>query len=173
MMDRPFRYFNDPIKNAVFTDVECQSCGSKEYCLEGEYFDRGDEVVSVCLDCLMLGKITVDIPGYVKDKIDEDKQRGKKIKDLERTPPVPWIQYNDWPVCCSDFMCYLGEWEKEDLNNFSNGDGKKLVFSILDNDTRNRINDEDVFWEDIGEYTALFVFKCTNCNRMKANAQSY
>jgi uncharacterized protein CbrC (UPF0167 family) len=167
-----FKYFSNPLKYAEFTDVKCQSCGTTQNCLEGEYFDRGDDVVSVCLNCLNQGVIVVDLPEYIKDRIHQDKT--EKLTRLERTPPVPWIQYNDWPVCCDDFMCYIGEWEQKEFDeNSENGNGKEYLISLLDENIKNRVDDINVLWDDLGEYTALFVFECIHCKRKKGIPQSY
>ncbi|WP_342346120.1 CbrC family protein [Paenibacillus mangrovi] len=89
------------------------------------------------------------------------------IADIERNPPVPWIQFNDWPVYKGDFMQYIGEWSQEEFNNASpGGNGQDFVLSILNEETKSKINDNDVFWEDIGNYTAVFVFKSMDGNKM-------
>ena len=183
-----FKYFMNPEANAEFTEENCQFCGTKEKCLEGEYFDREDEVTSVCLDCLVKGETTVQIPQYLKDRLythlkntfkEKSSEELKElfestISELEKNPPVPWIQYNDWPVCDGDFMRYVGEWKQEDFNNVSqNGNGKDYILSILDDFTKSRIDDIDVFWNDIGNYTAVFVFMCIHCNKIIGVAQSY
>jgi uncharacterized protein CbrC (UPF0167 family) len=188
LLEINFKYFSNPLKNAEFTDEKCQSCGSDEYCLEGVYFDKGDEVTSVCLDCLKKGIVTVDIPEFIQERIkshlhetfpSKDEKEiellyHSLLRELERTPPVPWIQYNDWPVCCGDFMQYIGEWKREDFNNAAEDrNGKNFIISILDDFTKSKIDDVDVFWNDIGEYTAVFVFKCLQCDKLTAIAQSY
>ena len=183
-----FKYFSNPEINAEFTEEKCQVCGDGKNCLEGEYFDKGDEVSSVCLNCLIKGEVTVEISSYLrkklfshlseiytqKDNSEIDELSGAIVGDLEKNPPVPWIQYNDWPVCDGDFMQYLGEWKREDFNNFSpNGNGKEYLLSILDKSTRKKIDDIDVFWGDIGNYTAVFVFRSINSDKTVGVAQSY
>lgn len=155
-----FKYFNNPMKNAEFTDVQCQSCGADGNCLEGEYFDRGDNVISVCLNCLSKGKITVKIPEFVRKRLivhlkeTEYKQNKSQVKEkadslieeLEKNPPVPWIQYNDWQVCCGDFVRYLGEWGKEEIDKHApDGNGKQYIITILDDFSRNKIDNVDNF----------------------------
>lgn len=173
-MTYKFKYFEDPFKDAEFIDEEeCQSCGSRKHCLEGEYFDFEEEVISVCLDCLMEGKLRVNIPDYIKDRVT-GKEKEEKVSELEKTPPIPWIQYNDWPVCCNDFAKYLGEWNREDFNNQSeDGNGLSYLLSILDQSMKGVIVDSQIFWEDIGNYTAIFVFECLCCSKRIAIPQSY
>ncbi|RFA31858.1 hypothetical protein CAI16_19655 [Virgibacillus dokdonensis] len=172
-MEYKFKYFENPLENAEFTGEACQSCGKNEKCLEGEYFDLDDEVDSVCLNCLRLGKVKVNIPNYIKDRIT-GQGKEEKVAELEKTPPVPWIQYNDWPVCCGDYTKYIGEWEREDFEkNSKDGDGLNYLLSILDQSTKDKIENENIFWEDIGHYTAIFVFECLNCSDRIAVPQSY
>lgn len=173
-MINKFKYFDDPLKNAEFIDEEeCQSCGASSHCLEGEYFDLDEEVISVCLDCLQQGVIKVNIPKYIKDRI-ADIGKEEKVAELEKTPPVPWIQYNDWPVCCNDFTKYLGEWDRSDFEKHSNdGDGLNYLLNILDQSSKEKIESVQVFWEDIGHHTAIFVFECLRCSKKIAIPQSY
>lgn len=46
-----YKYFSDVLKNGYFTETPCQFCGSSEHCLEGSFFDRDDNLVSICLNC--------------------------------------------------------------------------------------------------------------------------
>ena len=46
-----YKYFRDVLKNGYFTETPCQFCGSSEHCLEGSFFDRDDNLVSICLNC--------------------------------------------------------------------------------------------------------------------------
>lgn len=141
-----YKYLGNVLKNAEYTEEKCQICSSENNCLEGEYFDLGSDVTSVCLECLNKGIVTVDIPEFISDRIYShledklvlkskeviEKMTNQLIETLGKTPPVPWIQYNDWPVCCCDFTKYLGEWSRADINNNSiDGDGKKYLMSIF------------------------------------------
>lgn len=183
-----FKYFCNPIKNAEITDVKCQSCGADENCLEGEYFDCGDNVVSVCLDCLSKGKVTVNIPnfikkrlmghlketGYVQNENQAEERAESLIDELSKNPPVPWIQYNDWPVCCGEFGRYLGEWGKEEIiKHAPDGNGKQYIISILDDFSRSKIDNVDYFWDDIDRNTVVYVFECIHCSKYIAICQSY
>ncbi|API94380.1 hypothetical protein BKP57_20600 [Virgibacillus sp. 6R] len=84
------------------------------------------------------------------------------------------MQYNDWPVCCGDYTKYIGEWEREDFEkNSKDGNGLNYLLSILDQSTKDKIENVNNFWEDIGQYTAIFVFECLNCSKRIAVPQSY
>jgi hypothetical protein len=37
------------------------------------------------------------------------------LEALAHTPPVPWLQNNEWPICSDDFAVYLGELTREGL----------------------------------------------------------
>lgn len=107
-----FRYLSDVAANAVFTDQPCRFCSSGKDCLEGVYFDTpGTD--SVCLECLKQKKVSVPVPPYVRRQIKQNEP--EKTALLMQTPPVPWVQYNDWPACCDDYVQYIGEWTKEDF----------------------------------------------------------
>lgn len=56
-----YKYFRDVLKNGYFTETPCQFCGSSEHCLEGSFFDRDDNLVSICLNCFDKRKVSVDI----------------------------------------------------------------------------------------------------------------
>ncbi|AZK48807.1 CbrC family protein [Paenibacillus lentus] len=92
----------------------------------------------------------------------------------KKTPSVPWIQYNDWPICCNDYAKYLGEWKREYLEKQSDdGNGLNYLLSILEQLSKGKIENVDAFWEDIGHYTAIYVFECLDCSKRNAIPQSY
>ena len=64
-----YKYFSDVLKNGYFTETPCQFCGSSEHCLEGSFFDRDDNLVSICLNCFDKRKVSVDIPSYIADRV--------------------------------------------------------------------------------------------------------
>ena len=181
-----YKYFEDPLKYANFIDRPCEKCGSDKNCLDTIYFDySSDDIESVCMDCLDQGKALVKIPSYIYQRISDEVRRylgsdsEEKIKEqinliineLERTPPVQWIQNNDWQMCCGDAMKYLGEWTREDLDTMSESkDGKKYLDSILVKDGNVDVVE---IWDDIGDYVAIFVFKCNHCNRLVATWQCF
>lgn len=90
-----YDYFINVKENAVFTEKSCQFCGKNDNCLEGVYFEQPN-LKSICLSCLDSKKMGVDIPDYIKKLVCID--GANKIEKLKYTPPVPWVQYNDWKV---------------------------------------------------------------------------
>jgi len=101
--------------------------------------------------------------------------QAKRIENqLSFCPPVPWIQNNDWPVCCDDFMIYIGEWEQEDFTAHStNGDGLSLLKELLIDELKDNVESYDALWEDLGYETAAFAFKCPKCGKIVVVCQDY
>ncbi|RCW39603.1 CbrC family protein [Paenibacillus prosopidis] len=182
--DWNFRYFDDPLRNAEFIESPCESCGSEENCLDGVFFDEPEfDRESVCMDCLVDGKVKVHIRDYLVEKLERNVKKSypseledkvPKIVDiqcseLKKSPPIPWIQQNDWVVCCGEFAKYLGEWSQEKFElSSANRNGKEFQLSILEKEYRDRIEDEELFWEDIGNDTAIYVFECLKCAHKRA-----
>lgn len=168
---REYKYFFNVKRDAAFTKKQCEFCGGTENCLEGVYFgDNSTE--SICLSCLDNKKASVDVPVYVRERII--KNQISKSDILKYTPPVPWVQYNDWQVCCDDYMQYMGEWQQRDfINNSVDGDGINMLEKILDKDTREKVDDIKTLWDDLGYDTVAYIFKCRACGRITAVCQSY
>lgn len=58
---REYKSFFNVIRDAVYTDKQCQFCGEKKDCLEGGYF--GDKNLKfICLSCLDGKKAGVNVP---------------------------------------------------------------------------------------------------------------
>lgn len=187
-----FKYFSDYKKNADFTNEPCEICGSSKDCLTGIYFEFEEKMYenidSICLNCFLKNNFKRDIPDFLKNnlikslqKISQDKnmeeiilEANEKIKELEKNPPIPWIQNNDWQICCGDFCNYIGEWGQDEFNkNSPDGDGKKYLMEILNDFDKSRVVNLDYFWEEIEIDTAVFVFKCNYCNKYIATVQSF
>lgn len=184
-----FRYFDNPQENAEFEEEPCEICGNNNNCLSGAYLDTSEsEIESVCLGCIVAGKVKIEFPKHLRVRLfDEIKRFNKTItieeaeskidkifEELEKTPPVPWVQYNDWPVCCGDFMKYIGEWEKDDfIKNSEDGDGKNYLSKLIDEKTKARIDSLNVLWDEIGEYTIAFAFECISCKQISIVLQDY
>lgn len=167
-----YKYFENVKKNGYFTDTPCQFCGSKEDCLDGVFFDSTDDIESICITCFDKRKANVSVPEYIQKRVMTN--RKKKVDDLQYCPPVPWIQNNDWPVCCDDFMVFIGEWEQEDFcRRSTNGDGKALLKELLTENLKNNVESYDALWEDLGCETAAFVFRCSNCGKLTVICQDY
>ena len=166
-----YKYFENVKENAYFTEAPCQFCGATENCLDGAFFER-DDIESICLNCFEKKQVEVDVPDYIRNNIKNDSE--KKFGELRFTPPVPWIQNNDWPVCCDDYMVFIGEWEQDDFIKASeNNDGKALLKKLLHKDLIELVENWDALWDDIGYETAAFVFKCPYCGKIVVICQDY
>lgn len=166
-----YRYFENVEKNAYLTNIPCQFCGREELCLDGAFFDR-DDIESICLECFNKKKVNVDIPDYIKNRVEKETEH--KVETLKYTPPVPWIQNNDWPVCCDDYMVYIGEWEQDEFIAYSvEQDGKSLLKELLTEELVSRVENFDVLWDDLGNETAAFVFRCPQCGKRIVICQDY
>jgi uncharacterized protein CbrC (UPF0167 family) len=179
-----FRYFADFKRWAQFAE---ESCDCEGPCLEGVYFDDPDVPEAVCLQSLVSGEVRVDVPSYLIDRLREsvrvtfhqwsteriNAHVSEAVDTLSRTPPVPWIQNNLWPVHHGDFCRYVGEWNQEKLTEEAKADdGRTYLSSILEESTS--IEDVDGLWASIGNgWTAIFVFECLRCERQIAVPQSY
>lgn len=166
-----YRYFSDVEKNAYFTNIPCQFCGNDENCLDGVFFEKTD-AVSICLNCFDKKIISVEVPDYIKARIKN--KADIKFNLLQFNPPVPWIQNNDWPVCCDDYMIYIGEWQQEDFNNYSKtNDGKESFKKLISPEIFNKVENFEALWNDLGNETAAFAFKCSYCNKITVICQDY
>lgn len=179
-----FLYFPDYEMWARFSEEPCD-CDSP--CLDGAWFDGPDIPEAVCSQDLISARVRNHIPDYLKDQLaqsvalthgdwasDQIRQHIEDAVDrLSRTPPVPWIQNNDWPVHHGDFCRYIGEWDQPRLSAESpDGDGKKYLMSIIEEPEG--VGDPEALWESIGtEWTAVYVFECLECGKRIATEQSY
>ncbi len=169
---RNYRYFENAEENAYFTDTPCSFCKSEQFCLDGVFFKNFDGIESICLDCFDEKKISVKIPDYIKAKISSDIDNKADI--LQFNPPVPWIQDNDWPVCCDDFMIYIGEWEQDDFNKHSDhNNGIELLKKLIDPEISSRVDSFEVLWDQLGDWAAAFTFRCPHCGKKIVIIQDY
>lgn len=175
---KKFRLYNHLKKNAVFTDNYCDK-GHKGPFLDGDYFDSEYDGQGVCLNCLETGEKTVSIQKYMVLKIGKYTKSPQDveqiIRELERTPPVPWIQYNDWSFCCNGPMQYQGEhstdvqFKSNDLKEFP-----EMLWEIADENGKKQAGNPDALLASINNgFTACFIFKCQKCSRFEAVCQTY
>lgn len=180
-----FRYFRDPYTHAVFTDEPCEICGSSIHCLEGTYFHQND-IESLCLACLRSGKANIltelEEPEIKQNIIDMLREAGKSIDLIEtiidefkKTPPVPWVQSDEWVWCCGDFATYVGEWkENEFKHHFSKDTYKQELLQLFDEYHRERIEIVDAFLDAVeNDWVVVFVFQCETCKNHHAVWQAY
>lgn len=179
-----FRYFPEYEKWARFTNEDCV-CPNESRCLDGLCFDNPSVPEAVCLNDLVSGRFRVDIPDYLLVDLaksvnhnypdwPEDQAKAYSehtVDELSRTPPVQWIQSNQWPVCHADFCRYLGEWDQSQLaRNAPDGDGLTYLMSIV----QDPVHDKEGLWQSIDKkWTIIFMFECFTCSRVIAIDQSF
>lgn len=167
-----YKYFENVKKNGYFTDAPCRFCGKTEYCLDGVFFEQDDDVESICLDCFDKRIVGVYIPEYIQTRVT--KNREQKVNELQFCPPVPWIQSNDWPVCCDDFMVYIGEWGQDEFCEYAkDGDGLAALKELLVDELKSCVDSYEVLWDDLGDGTAAFAFRCPYCGKTVVVCQDY
>lgn len=170
---RHYKYFENVEKNAYYTDTKCQFCGNESNCLEGVFFEK-ENIFSICLDCFDKKMVSVEIPDYIKTRVKNNVY--EKITDLKFTPPVPWIQNNDWPVCCDDFMVYIGEWQQIDFNHYADSkssNGIEVLKELIDSEIAQQVENYKNLWEEIGNEAGAFAFRCLCCGKIKVIVQEY
>jgi uncharacterized protein CbrC (UPF0167 family) len=183
-----FKYFHDFLNNTEFKKEPCDNCG-RTPTLAGVYFGGDRELNAVCVDCLVSGQVTVHVPRYLIKRLREnvkvshpdwsevlvESKVDQAVSDLSRTPPIPWIQNNDWVICHGDFACYLGEWKQYRLiSEAPDGDGKEYLFSLLNPTDRPGRDSLEDLWESVAaDWTAVYVFQCLKCFRRFAVVQMY
>jgi uncharacterized protein CbrC (UPF0167 family) len=160
-----FKYFSSVKDEAAFINTPCECCGDTEYCLDGGYFGREAKVKSVCVFCLAAGKQKVDVPEFIQNKLlqhlrgfysDKSEREIKeiatvKISELERTPPVPWLVQNEWPVANGDFAKY-----EYTLGKYLFHKGKQSFFEAIEG--IEKIRDKEMLWSEMGNKITVFGF---------------
>jgi uncharacterized protein CbrC (UPF0167 family) len=179
-----FKYFRDYQIWAKFSPKRCDVCHG-DACLEGIYFDQSSDLEAVCLSCLTTGKIRVSIPTYLINRLTMKMQHAhpdwsedlvsthiiELTEALSLTPPVPWVQNNEWPICTDDFACYIGEANQDRLNRMaSDGNGLDYLRQI----TEKEILDIQGTWDAIAsEWVTVFLFECLETEEIIAIVQAF
>ncbi|MDB6068043.1 MAG: hypothetical protein JWR26_4251 [Pedosphaera sp.] len=168
--------------------VNCKSC------VETVHWPfPGTQKLFICHDCLrqgraaltkgtVLGMVTWELslqgvthgrPGLKSNDFElvataSDWVRAKVpqefLRELLRTPTYSTIQEDQWQFCCGRPMVFIGRWEREHFNRAAaDGDGRKLFCTIVQDVM------EGLWEEELHDETGIYVFKCTQCNRMTAH----
>ena len=96
-----------------------------------------------------------------------------RLEALSRTPPIPWVQNNDWVICGDDFAYYLGERTQEDLNAMA-PDGNGLAYLAQLIDAPETVGKWQNVWDAIeAEWTTVFLFLCPQTGAYHAVMQSF
>jgi len=82
-----------------------------------------------------------------------------KVDELERTPPVPWLTQNEWPVANGDFAEYRLLLEREVF------EVKRDFFNIVAG--IERVKDKEELWNQIGKSIVVFSFSVVGAENIK------
>ena len=186
-----FRYFPTFPEHADLRDRPCVYCG-RAPSIPGVRLNSGPESSQpACADCLAIGKAAVKIPKWVITDLERavstthpdwsvDRQAtyvAERIDELAHTPPIPWLQNNEWPVCGDDFAVYEGELTRENLEQRT-GDlerAKDTLHSILSQTVPNWEQDAQALegeWSELGNYLAIFAFQCSDSGEARYVVQT-
>ena len=160
-----FKYYALPKNEAEYTDIPCECCGTTDYCLDGRYFGNGVRVKSVCVFCLKEGKKRVVVPDNIQMKLlkhlqdlhpdkpeaELKKEALAKIDELERTPPVPWLTKNEWPVANGDFARYEYPVDQDLFD-----EEKEYFYSVVQG--IEKITDKEKLWDEMDKKITIFGF---------------
>jgi uncharacterized protein CbrC (UPF0167 family) len=85
--------------------------------------------------------------------------------ELLRTPAYSSWQGERWLFCCQRPMVYLGDWRsREEFSRRSpDGDGRRFFEDIVQD------SDPDLWENELGEDTGVYVFRCSLCERLAAH----
>ena len=174
-----FRYFPAYPQGAQLGDDACDLCGHRPAITGIRLGLRMDEPRNVCADCLAADKVAASIPQWIQQDVRDAVDRlhadwsamaradlvAARVYELAHTPPVPWLQNNEWPLCGDDFAIYQGELTQEALKRQHGGivGGKAVLRTILERVVPNWEQDDvaiDAEWRDLGNFLAVFVFRC-------------
>jgi uncharacterized protein CbrC (UPF0167 family) len=176
-----FRYFPDFPEGADLRDTPCILCDRRPAIPEIRLgFGRGLEG-AVCATCIAEGKATVRVPSWVQSELEAGVTRthpewsdqehvryvSERVNELAHTPPVPWLQDNDWPVCDDDFAMYRGEVTRDRLEQRygSVREAKARLREILLDAVPDWEQDDaaiEAEWNQLADWLAIFAFSCHN-----------
>jgi hypothetical protein len=174
-----FRYFPTFPIGARFVSEPCYFC-RRTPALDGVWLDFDgdfDGPPPVCVDDLVADRARVLIPDWAREALgramverhpDWDAERrsayvADRTWELAHTPPVPWIQDNEWPIYEDDYAAFLGQLRREDLGRRHGGSagGKAALRRIMREQRPNWRMDSgtlDAWWYRLGEFLRVYTF---------------
>lgn len=166
---------------ASFDARPCAFCGGTP-ALDGVWLDFDedyDDPPPVCVEDFLRGRARAAIPAWIQRELADhvtiahpewDDQRkaayvATHTDELSHTPPVPWLQENEWPVCADDYAQFDGELTRERLQKRYGGlkEAKAALRKIFE-DLRPawQQSDEslDAWWQRLGGLLRIYAFRC-------------
>jgi len=170
-----FRYFEGPeseMHGLLETPGICSLCGREDRC-----FELQDSPQIGCVQCLHEGRFGffhVTEAGYVVDgtlihSFDDEPPEAlspdeivaaESVRELWRTPDFPTWNEVAWPVCCRDFMVFLGEWKPADFKQQGAPSPRDLFLAMTDPECHALWppdQDPEDWW------VTCFAFRCPVC----------
>ncbi len=171
-----FRYFPNFPKGADLEDGLCTVCGNKFVIPMHMLYPP----TSLCSQCLAQRKGKVNIEPWIvrqlenamrvnhQDWLEQDIQAcvAERIDELAHTPPILWLQNNEWPICTDDFAQFIGEITQEKLlaeHQWNVLQAKEALREILVTSMPLWEQDDvtlELEWTLLGNWLAIFAFQC-------------
>lgn len=173
-----FRYFEAPeseMHGLLDEPATCSFCGSEDRCFELQ--DSNEIGCAQCLHEGHFGFFHVTEAGYIVEgklihSFDDEPPETfsadeivppESVEELWRTPDFPTWNEVEWPVCCRDFMVFLGEWKPADFKQQGAPAPRDLFLAMTDPDCHGLWppdQDPEDWW------VTLFAFRCAGCGKL-------
>lgn len=158
-----FRYVPDPVGANVLKVIEdgevCGCCGKPAlyYATAGMYSE--EEVSVICAECIASGAAAEKFHGDFIQDAENVEDKDKQDELFHRTPGYISWQGEYWLAHCGDYMAFLGDVGKKELEEMS----------ILDEVMEEYAGHEEYSASDMREYLtakgsmAGYLFRCLHC----------
>jgi uncharacterized protein CbrC (UPF0167 family) len=163
-----FRYFPDPFGCEAFEkagegeEIVCPCCGKateyyypRMYCVE--------DVKNLCPECVASGRAAKKYDGCFVQDVEPVSDAEKTRELFERTPGYVSWQGEHWLAHCDDYMAYLGDVGRRELE----------AMGILDEVVEEYAHDDEYGEEDVREYLEAkgsmsgYLFRCLHCGKYR------
>jgi hypothetical protein len=174
-----FRYFPGFPAGAPLKETACTWCGRTPSIPAVYLAPVGAAREPICAECLGQGRGQVKVPDWVQRELaravtsahptwslsEREVLIAARLEALAHTPPVPWLQNNEWPVCGDDFAVFAGELTRERWVQRwgSEAEGKRALRDVLLQTVPEWSQDEadvDAEWSALANDLAIFEFHC-------------
>lgn len=176
-----FRYFPGFPQGAAFDAKACHFCG-KHPALDGAWLDFDedyDDPPPVCTEDLIADKARVAIPRWITLELTNRvaahhsnwnaehvaRYVAERTHELAHTPPIPWLQENEWPLCSDDFATYSGQLTREVLTTRAGNAAAAQadLRAIMAQERPQWTLDAqhlDAWWQRLGDFLRIYEFRC-------------
>ena len=174
-----FRYFPDFPQGADLRETPCRLCDRRPAIPAIRLGFGGGLEGAVCAHCIAEGKAPVHVPSWVHSELEAGVTRthpewseqervryvSERVSELAHTPPIPWLQNNDRPVCDDDFAIFRGEVTRDRLEQRCGrvSEAKGRLRELLLQAVPNWEQDDaaiEAEWKQLANWLAIFAFSC-------------